>query len=105
MLFVSGQLPLIPGTASFSGGDISSQTIQALANIAAIVEAAGFQINQIVKCTVFLKNMGDFSAMNAVYQAFFQAHKPARAAVEVARLPKDALVEIEAICMREADRP
>jgi len=100
MLFVSGQIPFVPATMIVAGEDITSQTRQSLQNVKGIVEAAGFALTDIVKCTVYLKDMNDFAAMNAEYAAFFQLHKPARAAVEVARLPKDVKVEIDAICVR-----
>ncbi|HAQ57288.1 MAG TPA: reactive intermediate/imine deaminase [Acholeplasmatales bacterium] len=99
-LYVSGQIPFVAATMKIAGDDIASQTRQSLANIKAIVEAAGFAVTDIVKCTVYMKDMNAFSAMNAVYQEFFGEHKPTRATVEVARLPKDALVEIDAICVR-----
>jgi 2-iminobutanoate/2-iminopropanoate deaminase len=96
-LFVSGQIPFVPETMKVAGEDIATQTRQSLHNIQAIVEAAGFQTSDIVKCTVFLKDLNEFAAMNAEYAAFFQNHKPARATVEVSRLPKDVRVEIDAI--------
>ncbi|PKL00354.1 MAG: hypothetical protein CVV56_06435 [Tenericutes bacterium HGW-Tenericutes-1] len=99
MLFVSGQLPIEPVTMTLATG-IQNQTKQSLDNIHQIVLAAGYEITDIVKCTVFLKNMNEFALMNETYQHFFGSHKPARAAVEVARLPKDALVEIECIAVR-----
>lgn len=99
MLFVSGQLPIEPSTMTLALG-IQNQTKQSLENIKAIVLAAGYDLTSIVKCTVYLKNMGDFALMNEVYANFFGSHKPARAAVEVARLPKDALVEIDCIAVR-----
>ena len=97
MLFVSGQLPLDPATGAFPGSDITSQTRQSLTNVKHIVEAAGMTLADVVRVGVFLKDMNDFAAMNEVYGQFFTTDCPARAAVEVARLPKDALVEIEAI--------
>ncbi len=99
MLFVSGQLPIEPETMTLSVG-IQNQTKQSLENIKSILHAGGYEVTDIVKCTVFLKNMNDFALMNEVYANFFGTHKPARAAVEVARLPKDALVEIECIAVR-----
>ncbi len=99
MLFVSGQLPIEPETMTLAIG-IQNQTKQSLENIEAIIQASGYEISDIVKCTVFLKNMSEFALMNETYQHFFGVHKPARAAVEVARLPKDALVEIECIAVR-----
>jgi len=100
-LYVSGQIPFVPETMTVAGPDILTQTRQSLANLKAIVEAAGFSLEDIVKCTVYLQDMNEFSLMNAEYAAFFQNHKPARAAVEVARLPKNVRVEIDAICVKE----
>ena len=97
MIFVSGQLPLDPSTGVFAGDDIKSQTRQSLTNIKNILASAGADMNQCVRVGVFLKDMNMFADMNEVYSEFFQTDCPARAAVEVARLPKDALVEIEAI--------
>lgn len=99
-IYVSGQIPFVPSTMTLVGNDIASQTKQSLENIKGIIEAAGFKVTDIVKCGVFLKDMNMFAEMNAVYQEFFIDHKPARAAVEVARLPKDVLIEIDAICVR-----
>ncbi|MEG0765791.1 MAG: RidA family protein [Pseudoflavonifractor sp.] len=96
-LYASGQLPIDPATGAFPAGGIAEQTRQSLTNLRAIVEAAGMTLGDVVKTNVFLKDMGDFAAMNAVYSEFFTADCPARAAVEVARLPKDALVEIECV--------
>lgn len=100
MLFVSGQIPFVPETMTLVSDDIKDQTKQSLLNVKAIVEEAGYQISDIVKVGVFLKDMNEFTQMNEVYAEFFGDHKPARAAVEVARLPKDVKVEIEVICMR-----
>lgn len=97
LIFVSGQLPINPETNEFEGDDIASQTKRSLENVKAVLEATGASMNDVVKATVFLKDMNDFPKMNAVYDTFFSEPYPARAAVEVARLPKDALVEIEAI--------
>lgn len=98
LLFVSGQLPLDPVTGAFTADDAAGQTKQSLQNIAAILEAAGTDLEHVVKTTVFLQSMEDFAAMNAVYGEFFNgAVLPARAAVEVAKLPKGALVEIECV--------
>lgn len=94
MLFSSGQLGLLPETGALPEG-VEAQTKQSLANIQAILEAAGFAKSDIVKTTVFIKDMNDFAAVNAVYADFFGDSKPARSCVEVARLPKDGLVEIE----------
>jgi 2-iminobutanoate/2-iminopropanoate deaminase len=100
LLITSGQLPLDPATGAFPEG-IEAQTRQSLTNVKAIVEAAGLTMDDVVKTTVFLKDMNDFGAMNGVYAEFFTEGKyPARSAVEVARLPKDALVEIEVIAAK-----
>ncbi len=99
-LFVSGQLPIDPATGAFAGEDIASQTRQSLTNIKNILAAAGASMNDVVKTTVMLKNIGDFAAMNAVYAEFFAEPFPARAAYQVAALPKDALVEIECIAVK-----
>jgi 2-iminobutanoate/2-iminopropanoate deaminase len=100
MIYVSGQLPVNHETGEFAGNDITSQTKQSLENIKSILEEAGVDMNQVVKTTVFLKDMNDFVAMNDVYGKYFIEDCPARAAVQVARLPKDAKVEIEAIAYR-----
>jgi len=100
LLFVSGQIPFVPETMNVVGDTIESQTKQSLENVLAIVQAAGFEKEHIVKCTVYLKDMNQFNQMNQVYATFFGDHKPARAAVEVARLPRDVLVEIDAICLK-----
>lgn len=99
-LFVSGQLPIDPSTGVFSGSDIKSQTTQSLSNVKAILNAVGLEMSDIVKVTVFLSDMNNFQAMNEVYSTFFTDRFPSRSAVEVARLPKDALVEIEAIAQK-----
>lgn len=96
-LFLSGQLPIDPSTGAFAGEDIISQTTQSLNNVKAIVEGAGADLSKVVKTTVFLSDMNNFADMNTVYSTFFKDDYPARSAFEVARLPKDALVEIEAI--------
>lgn len=100
-VFVSGQLPIDPATGAFAGPCIKCQTSQSLKNIQAILEAQGLSMKNVVKTTVLLQNMGDFAAMNEVYAEFFTEDCPARAAFEVAKLPKDALVEIEAIAYAE----
>lgn len=99
LLLVSGQLPAVPGTGEFAGPDIQAQTRQSLCNLKAIVESAGGTLADVVKTTVFLSDMESFALMNDVYATFFPASSPARSTVEVARLPKDALVEIEAIAV------
>lgn len=101
MVFVSGQLPIDPATGAFAGDDIKSQTRQSLTNIKNILASEGIEMSQCVRVGVFMKNMNSFADMNAVYSEFFQTDYPARAAVEVARLPKDALVEIEAVAYVE----
>lgn len=98
LLFVSGQLPVNPITKKIPE-DIASQTRQSLENVKSIVEAAGATLEHVVKCTVFLKDMNTFTDMNNVYSEYFKENYPARAAVEVARLPKDVAVEIEAIAV------
>lgn len=100
-LITSGQVPIDPTTGEFVPGGIAEQTRQSLTNVKAILEAAGLTMDHVVKTTVFLQDMGDFAAMNAVYAEFFtEGNYPARSAVEVAKLPKGALVEIEAICLK-----
>lgn len=96
LLFTSGQIPLLPN-GTLCQGDIRAQTQQVLENLDAILQAAGMSSAHVVKCTCFLQDMNDFAAMNEVYGAFFAHHPPARSAVEVSRLPKDVLVEIEAV--------
>ena len=98
MLFISGQIPINPATGEIPSG-ISLQTKQSLENIKAIVEPGGGTMDNVVKCSVFLKDMNEFTQMNEVYGEYFKHPFPARAAVEVARLPKDVLVEIEAIAV------
>ena len=97
LLFTSGQVPLDPATGTVVEGGIEEQAAQALNNIKAILNQAGTNMGAVVKTTVFLKDMDDFAAMNEVYAQFFQEPYPARSAVQVARLPKDVLVEIEAV--------
>ena len=101
LLFLSGQLPIDPATGSFPDGDIKVQTRQAILNAQAILQAAGLDLRNVVKTTVFLADMGDFAAMNEVYAQFFQAPYPARSAVAVKTLPKGALIEIECIAAKE----
>ena len=96
-LFASGQVALDPRSNEFSAGDIRQQTERVLENIKAILEAGGVNLHHVVKTTVFLKDMNEFAAMNEVYGKYFTAAPPARSTVQVARLPKDALVEIEVI--------
>ena len=100
LLFVSGQLPIDPATGAFSGEDIASQTRQSLTNVRSILEEAGYALSDVVKTTVLLADIGDFTAMNAVYAEFFTEPYPARAAYQVAALPKAAKIEIEAIAAK-----
>lgn len=99
LVFCSGQVAIDPGTNNVIHGDVSAQTERVLKNLTAVLEAAGSSLDKVVKTTVFLKNMGDFAAMNEVYGRFFSAKPPARSTVEVARLPKDVLVEIDVIAL------
>ena len=99
LLFVSGQVPIDPSTGAIVEGDVKAQAQQSLNNLKAILNAAGTNMGAVVKTTVFLADMNDFAAMNEVYAQFFQEPFPARSAVQVARLPKDAKVEIEAIAL------
>jgi 2-iminobutanoate/2-iminopropanoate deaminase len=98
-LFASGQIPIDPATGEFVAGGIAEQTEQVMRNVSAILEAAGAGLQQVVKTTVFLADMDDFTAMNEVYGRFFGENPPARATVQAARLPRDARVEIEAIAV------
>jgi len=100
MLFTSGQLGLKPETGAFPEG-VEAQTKQSLKNLHAILEEAGYRRTDVVKTTVYIKDMNDFAAVNRIYAEYFGDHKPARSCVEVARLPKDGLVEIEAVAVRE----
>ena len=98
LTFISGQLPIDPATGAFPEGGIQAQTRQSLTNLRALLNAAGADMENIMKTTVFLKDMNDFAAMNGVYNTFFaEGNYPARSAVEVAALPKNAKVEIEAV--------
>jgi len=99
-LFISGQIPFT-ADGQLAGDDIKSQTHQAIKNIISILKESGLTINNVVKTTVLMKNMDDFATMNEIYNEYFGESKPARAAYEVARLPKDVLIEIEAIAVFE----
>lgn len=100
MVFLSGQLPIDPETGDFPPGGVQAQARQCLENIKAVLQKSGLSMDHIVKTTVFLQDMKDFSAMNEVYASYFsQGHFPARSAVQVAALPKQALIEIEAVAM------
>ena len=98
-VFVSGQVAFDPTTQQIIEGDVAAQTERVLKNLGAILKAAGSSLDQVVKAGVFLKNMSDFAAMNEVYGRFFTSAPPARSTVEVARLPKDVLVEIDVIAL------
>jgi len=100
LLFTSGQLPADPAKGQIVAGDVAAQTKQALKNVQAVLEAAGLDMSHVVKATVFIKNMNEFQTVNEVYASFFAAPCPARSCVEVARLPKDVLVEIEVVAKR-----
>jgi 2-iminobutanoate/2-iminopropanoate deaminase len=99
LVFCSGQIPLTP-TGALAEGDISDQTRQVLANLTALLAASGSSLDHVLKTTVFLVDMNDFAAMNTVYAEFFTSAPPARSTVQVSRLPRDVLVEIEAIALR-----
>ena len=99
LIFTSGQVAIDPATKQVIAGDIGAQTDRVLKNLAAILQASGSSLEKVLRCTVFLKNMGDFAAMNEVYGRYFKQAPPARSTVEVARLPKDVLVEIDVIAL------
>ena len=99
MLFVSGQVPFVPETMEIVEGDVKAQTAQSLKNLQAILKEAGADFSDVVKTTVFIKDMNEFAQINEVYAEYFGENKPARACVEVARLPKDVKVEIELIAV------
>ena len=97
LVFTSGQIPINPATNTIEAVTIEDQTRQVIANLAEVLKAAGTGLDRVVKTTVFIKDMNDFAALNAVYAELFGANKPARSCVEVARLPKDVKVEIECV--------
>ncbi|MGD0458098.1 MAG: RidA family protein [Terriglobia bacterium] len=97
LIFVSGQIPIDPATSQVVGDDVAAQTERVLKNLAAILEAAGASLGQVLKTTVYLRDLNDFGKMNEVYARFFSEQPPARATVQVARLPRDVSVEIEAV--------
>ena len=99
LLFVSGQVPFVPETMEIVEGDVKAQTAQSLKNLQAILKEAGADFSNVVKTTVFIKDMNEFAQINEVYAEYFGEYKPARACVEVARLPKDVKVEIELIAV------
>ncbi len=98
-VFISGQIPLDPATQELVHGDVAAQTERVLQNLSGILKAAGSSLQQVVKTSVFLKSMSDFANMNEVYSRYFTQAPPARSTVEVARLPKDVLVEIDVIAL------
>ena len=98
-IFCSGQIAIDPATQQLIGGDVAAQTDRVLRNLSEVLEAAGSGLGKAVRCTVFLKNMAEFTAMNEVYGKYFISSPPARSTVEVARLPKDVLVEIDVIAL------
>lgn len=100
MVFASGQLPIDPQTGVFAAGGVKEQTRQSITNAKQILEAAGTDLSHVVKTTVYLSDMGDFAAMNEVYAEFFSSPYPARSAVAVKTLPKNALVEVECIAVK-----
>jgi 2-iminobutanoate/2-iminopropanoate deaminase len=100
LLFISGQIPIDPSTGAIVDGDIKVQTRRVLQNITAILEAAGYQLDDVIKCTVLMADMNDFAAMNEIYGEFFTNNKPARAAFGVVQLPMKAKVEIECIASK-----
>lgn len=101
LVYTSGQIPLNPATGQVVTGTAEVQTHQVLTNLKAVLEAAGTSFDKVIKTTVFIKDMNDFAAINTVYGSYFTATPPARSCVEVARLPKDVLVEIEAVAYAE----
>lgn len=100
LVSTSGQIPLVPETGALAGGDITSQTHQALKNLKAVLEAAGSSLPQVVKTTVFIVDMAQFTEVNRLYAEYFTDKAPARSCVEVSKLPKGSLVEIEAVALR-----
>jgi len=101
LIFSSGQVAIDPATQEVIAGDVGAQTERVMKNLSAILAASGSRLDQVLRSTVFLKSMDDFAAMNAVYAKYFSASPPARSTVEVARLPKDVLVEIDVIAQAE----
>jgi 2-iminobutanoate/2-iminopropanoate deaminase len=99
LAFLSGQIPLDPATGQLVEGDIATQTTRVLDNLKAVLEACGSSLDQVVKTTVYIKDMGEFAKMNEVYAKYFTENPPARATVEAARLPRDVRVEIDAIAI------
>ena len=102
MIFTSGVIPIDPATNTLVEGDITVQAKQAIGNLKALLEEAGSSCQDVIKTTVFIKNMDDFGKVNEIYASYFTSDFPARSCVEVARLPKDVLIEIEAIALKQA---
>ncbi len=100
MIYTSGMIPIIPETGELETGDIKAQAKQAIGNLITLLEESGSNAANVVKTTVFIKDMNDFAAVNEVYSTFFTENCPARSCVEVARLPKDVLIEIEAVAIK-----
>lgn len=100
MIFTSGMIPIIPETGELETGDIKAQAKQAIKNLITLLEESGSNASSVIKTTVFIKDMNDFAAVNEVYAEFFKDNYPARSCVEVARLPKDVLIEIEAVALK-----
>ena len=100
MIFTSGMIPIVPETGEVLDGDITAQATQAIGNLIALLKEVGASAESVVKTTVFIKNMDDFAEVNAVYATFFKNNFPARSCGEVARLPKDVLIEIEAVAVK-----
>jgi len=103
LVFTAGQIPLDPASGEMVGGDVGVQAERVMQNLAAVLEAAGSSLDRVIKTTVFLRDMDDFAAMNEVYGRYFGDHRPARSAVQAARLPKDAILEIEAVAATSTD--
>jgi 2-iminobutanoate/2-iminopropanoate deaminase len=99
LIFTAGQIPLMPGTGNIVEGGVQEQTHQVLRNLAAVLESAGSGLHNVIKTTVFLQNLDDFAAMNEVYATYFREPLPARSTVQVAKLPRNALVEIEVVAL------
>lgn len=100
MVYCSGQIGIVPASGALAGDDIAGQTHQALKNLSAVLKEAGTDMSHVVKVTIYLKDLNDYAKVNDIYKDYFPAVKPARATVQVARLPKDALIEIECIAAK-----